>query len=46
MVFVHLQGAWGGGLLMSRKHRHKLSGIERYVKTKAKMTVYHRKGAV
>ncbi|KPP68148.1 glutamate decarboxylase 1-like [Scleropages formosus] len=22
-------GAWGGGLLMSRKHRHKLSGIER-----------------
>lgn len=24
-----LQGAWGGGLLMSRKHRHKLSGVER-----------------
>lgn len=23
------QGAWGGGLLMSRKHRHKLSGVER-----------------
>lgn len=25
------QGAWGGGLLMSRKHRHKLSGVERWV---------------
>lgn len=25
------QGAWGGGLLMSRKHRHKLNGIERYL---------------
>ncbi|XP_031665798.1 glutamate decarboxylase 1-like isoform X2 [Oncorhynchus kisutch] len=24
-----LQGAWGGGLLMSRKHRHKFSGVER-----------------
>lgn len=24
------QAAWGGGLLMSRKHRHKLNGIERY----------------
>uniref|UniRef100_A0A8C6KZF2 Glutamate decarboxylase 1b n=1 Tax=Nothobranchius furzeri TaxID=105023 RepID=A0A8C6KZF2_NOTFU len=23
------QGAWGGGLLMSRKHRHKLNGVER-----------------
>ncbi|KAJ6644684.1 hypothetical protein lerEdw1_013655 [Lerista edwardsae] len=23
------KGAWGGGLLMSRKHRHKLNGIER-----------------
>uniref|UniRef100_A0A8C7L073 Glutamate decarboxylase 1 n=2 Tax=Oncorhynchus kisutch TaxID=8019 RepID=A0A8C7L073_ONCKI len=23
------KGAWGGGLLMSRKHRHKLSGVER-----------------
>uniref|UniRef100_A0A8C7N8F0 Glutamate decarboxylase 1 n=1 Tax=Oncorhynchus kisutch TaxID=8019 RepID=A0A8C7N8F0_ONCKI len=26
---IHSQGAWGGGLLMSRKHRHKLSGVER-----------------
>lgn len=25
-----VQGAWGGGLLMSRKHRHKLNGVERY----------------
>lgn len=28
-VAVCAQGAWGGGLLMSRRHRHKLSGIER-----------------
>lgn len=26
---VFVQGAWGGGLLMSRKHRHKLRGVER-----------------
>uniref|UniRef100_A0A8K9X2C8 Glutamate decarboxylase 1b n=1 Tax=Oncorhynchus mykiss TaxID=8022 RepID=A0A8K9X2C8_ONCMY len=24
-----IYGAWGGGLLMSRKHRHKFSGVER-----------------
>uniref|UniRef100_A0A9J7YK15 Glutamate decarboxylase 1b n=2 Tax=Cyprinus carpio TaxID=7962 RepID=A0A9J7YK15_CYPCA len=28
-LWLHVDGAWGGGLLMSRKHRHKLSGIER-----------------
>uniref|UniRef100_A0AAY4AYB3 Glutamate decarboxylase 1 n=1 Tax=Denticeps clupeoides TaxID=299321 RepID=A0AAY4AYB3_9TELE len=28
-IWLHVDGAWGGGLLMSRKHRHKLSGIER-----------------
>uniref|UniRef100_A0A8C9TYU9 Glutamate decarboxylase 1 n=1 Tax=Scleropages formosus TaxID=113540 RepID=A0A8C9TYU9_SCLFO len=28
-MWLHVDGAWGGGLLMSRKHRHKLSGIER-----------------
>lgn len=28
-AFPFPQGAWGGGLLMSRKHRHKLNGIER-----------------
>ncbi|KAG9329826.1 hypothetical protein JZ751_028935 [Albula glossodonta] len=25
-MWLHVDGAWGGGLLMSRKHRHKLSG--------------------
>lgn len=29
-VACGVQGAWGGGLLMSRKHRHKLNGVERY----------------
>ncbi|KAG7272341.1 hypothetical protein CRUP_011589 [Coryphaenoides rupestris] len=24
-MWLHVDGAWGGGLLMSRKHRHKLS---------------------
>uniref|UniRef100_A0A672J3M7 Glutamate decarboxylase 1 n=1 Tax=Salarias fasciatus TaxID=181472 RepID=A0A672J3M7_SALFA len=28
-IWLHVDGAWGGGLLMSRKHRHKLSGVER-----------------
>ncbi len=31
-VNVCFKGAWGGGLLMSRKHRHKLNGVERYGK--------------
>ncbi|KFO22491.1 Glutamate decarboxylase 1 [Fukomys damarensis] len=29
VLFTSEHAAWGGGLLMSRKHRHKLSGIER-----------------
>uniref|UniRef100_A0AAR2IV13 Glutamate decarboxylase 1 n=1 Tax=Pygocentrus nattereri TaxID=42514 RepID=A0AAR2IV13_PYGNA len=28
-LWLHVDGAWGGGLLMSRRHRHKLSGVER-----------------
>jgi len=29
-VLNYLQAAWGGGLLMSRKHRHpRFSGVER-----------------
>uniref|UniRef100_A0AAX7VS71 Glutamate decarboxylase 1 n=1 Tax=Astatotilapia calliptera TaxID=8154 RepID=A0AAX7VS71_ASTCA len=28
-MWLHVDGAWGGGLLMSRKHRHKLNGVER-----------------
>ncbi|TRY99851.1 hypothetical protein DNTS_021946 [Danionella cerebrum] len=28
-IWLHVDGAWGGGLLMSRKHRHKLRGIDR-----------------
>lgn len=29
-VIFLFQAAWGGGLLMSRKHKWKLSGVERY----------------
>ncbi|XP_072366229.1 glutamate decarboxylase 1 [Scyliorhinus torazame] len=28
-LWMHVDAAWGGGLLMSQKHRHKLSGVER-----------------
>ncbi|XP_038044200.1 glutamate decarboxylase 1-like isoform X2 [Patiria miniata] len=28
-LWMHVDGAWGGGVLMSRKHRHKLDGIHR-----------------
>nr|XP_029507148.1 glutamate decarboxylase 1-like isoform X2 [Oncorhynchus nerka] len=28
-MWLHVDGAWGGGLLISRKHRHKFSGVER-----------------
>ncbi|XP_033624948.1 glutamate decarboxylase 1-like isoform X2 [Asterias rubens] len=28
-LWMHVDGAWGGGLLMSRKHRHKLEGVHR-----------------
>uniref|UniRef100_A0AAY4E888 Glutamate decarboxylase 1a n=1 Tax=Denticeps clupeoides TaxID=299321 RepID=A0AAY4E888_9TELE len=28
-LWLHVDGAWGGGLLMSRQHRHKLNGVER-----------------
>ncbi|XP_032821372.2 glutamate decarboxylase 1 [Petromyzon marinus] len=28
-MWMHVDAAWGGGLLMSRKHRHKLNGVER-----------------
>ncbi|XP_029102133.1 glutamate decarboxylase 2 isoform X1 [Scleropages formosus] len=28
-VWMHVDGAWGGSLLMSRKHRWKLNGVER-----------------
>nr|XP_020642344.1 glutamate decarboxylase 1-like [Pogona vitticeps] len=28
-LWMHVDAAWGGGLLLSRKHSHKLSGIER-----------------
>ncbi|OCT74490.1 glutamate decarboxylase 1 [Xenopus laevis] len=28
-LWMHVDAAWGGGLLLSRKHRYKLSGIER-----------------
>ncbi|KAM6456851.1 glutamate decarboxylase 1-like isoform 1-T1 [Liasis olivaceus] len=28
-LWMHVDAAWGGGLLLSRKHSHKLNGIER-----------------
>ncbi|KAI1695530.1 pyridoxal-dependent decarboxylase conserved domain-containing protein [Ditylenchus destructor] len=28
-VWMHVDAAWGGGLLLSPEHRHKLAGIER-----------------
>ncbi|XP_070603228.1 glutamate decarboxylase 1-like isoform X4 [Erythrolamprus reginae] len=28
-LWMHVDASWGGGLLLSRKHSHKLSGIER-----------------
>lgn len=31
LIFVSCQGAWGGSLLMSRRHRWKLDGVERQV---------------
>ncbi|XP_007444188.1 glutamate decarboxylase 2-like, partial [Python bivittatus] len=27
-IWMHVDGAWGGGLLMSRKHKWKLNGVE------------------
>ncbi|KAG7231250.1 hypothetical protein INR49_012081 [Caranx melampygus] len=30
-IWMHVDGAWGGSLLMSRRHRWKLDGVERQV---------------
>lgn len=30
-LWLHVDAAWGGGALVSRRHRHLLSGIERYL---------------
>lgn len=28
-IWMHVDAAWGGGVLMSKKHRHLLQGIHR-----------------
>ncbi|PIO54747.1 hypothetical protein TELCIR_23882, partial [Teladorsagia circumcincta] len=28
-IWLHVDAAWGGGVLLSPEHRHKLAGIER-----------------
>ena len=28
-LWLHVDSAWGGGVLMSRKHRHLMAGVER-----------------
>ena len=30
-LWLHVDGAWGGAVLLSEKHRHLMKGIERYV---------------
>lgn len=30
-LWLHVDAAWGGGALMSRKHRHLLKGVERFL---------------
>lgn len=30
-IWMHVDAAWGGGALMSKKYRHLLTGIERYL---------------
>jgi glutamate decarboxylase len=41
-IWLHVDAAWGGGALVSKKHKHLLEGIERYVHPQLQIPSYNR----
>lgn len=41
-MWMHVDAAWGGGILMSSKYRHLLKGIERYVYCRHEILIFRR----